>query len=63
MLTLDLADGSTVEDLYTQLRDAEPELAGALPSALPIVGGEHVARDQPLADREVVSLLLPVSGG
>lgn len=63
LLTLDLADGATVEDLYARLNDAEPELGPALRAALPIVAGEHVARDQRLADRQEVALLLPVSGG
>jgi len=63
LLTVELADGATVDDLYAQLRDSEPELAPALRSALPIVAGEHVARDRPLADRDELALLLPVSGG
>jgi molybdopterin synthase sulfur carrier subunit len=63
LMTVDLADGATVEDLYARLRDAEPGLAPALRSALPIVGGEHVPRDRPLADRQDVALLLPISGG
>jgi len=28
-----------------------------------VVAGEHVTRDQRLADRQEVALLLPVSGG
>ena len=63
LLSIDLADGSTVEDLYARLRAAEPELAPALRAALPVVAGEHVARDRPLADRQEVALLLPVAGG
>jgi molybdopterin converting factor small subunit len=63
LLTVDLADGATVDDLYTRLRDTQPDLAGALRSALPVVGGEHVPRDRALADREELALLLPVSGG
>jgi molybdopterin converting factor small subunit len=63
LLTVDLADGATVEDLLVRLRDTEPELAPALRSALPVVAGEHAPRDRPLADRQEVALLLPVSGG
>jgi molybdopterin synthase sulfur carrier subunit len=63
LLNVELADGATVDDLYAHLRDSEPELAPALRSALPIVAGEHVARDRPLADRDELALLLPVSGG
>lgn len=63
LLTVDLADGATVDELYERLRDIDPELAPALRSALPVVAGEHVARDRRLADRDQVALLLPVSGG
>jgi len=61
--TVELADGATVADLYARLGDAEPELAPALRSALPVVAGEHVPRQRALADREEIALLLPVSGG
>lgn len=63
LLTVDLPDGATVDDLYTRLRDTDPGLAPALRAALPVVSGQHVPRDQRLADREQVALLLPVSGG
>jgi molybdopterin synthase sulfur carrier subunit len=63
LLSVELADGATVEDLLGHLRETRPELAPALPAALPVVAGEHAARDRPLADREEVALLLPVSGG
>ena len=63
LLTVELDDGSTVDDLYERVRTDEPELAGALRSALPVVAGEHVARDRRLADRDEIALLLPVSGG
>jgi molybdopterin converting factor small subunit len=63
LLTVELADGATVEDLYASLRRTQPDLDGALRSALPVVAGEHVARDRRLADREELALLLPVSGG
>ena len=63
LLSVDLADGATVEDLLGRLRETEPELAPALRAALPVVDGEHAPRDRPLADRQEVALLLPVSGG
>jgi molybdopterin converting factor small subunit len=62
-ISVDLAEGATVRDLFERLGADEPQLAAALPSALPVVGGEHVPRDQPLADRQEVALLLPMSGG
>jgi molybdopterin synthase sulfur carrier subunit len=63
LLTVELADGATVEDLYAHLAEVEPDLAPALRSTLPIVAGEHAARTQALRHREEVALLLPVSGG
>ncbi len=63
LLSLDLADGATVEDLLGRLRETEPDLAPALRAALPVVDGAHAPRDRPLADRQEVALLLPVSGG
>ena len=62
-LTVDLADGATLDDLYARLADTEPELVPALRSALPVLAGRHVARTQPLEHRDEVALLLPVSGG
>ncbi len=62
-VTLEVADGATVADLFERLGAQAPELAPALRSALPVVRGEHVTRDQPLGDRDEVALLLPVSGG
>ena len=63
LLTVDVPSGATVGDLFAALADAQPDLAPALRSVLPVVAGEHVTRDQPLADRQEVALLLPVSGG
>jgi molybdopterin converting factor small subunit len=63
LLDVEVAEGATVGDLFARLADSQPELAPALRSALPVVQGEHVTRDQPLADRQEVALLLPVSGG
>jgi molybdopterin synthase sulfur carrier subunit len=63
LLTVQLQDGATVDDLYAHVRATDPGLAPALRSALPVVAGEHVGRDRRLADRDEVALLLPVSGG
>jgi molybdopterin converting factor small subunit len=62
-LMLELEDGATVDDLLARLRDSQPELAGALRSALPVIGGAHVEPGQRLEDRQEIALLLPVSGG
>ena len=61
--TVELTEGATVGDLFARLGEDEPQLALALRSVLPVVAGEHVTRDQVLADRQEVALLLPVSGG
>jgi molybdopterin converting factor small subunit len=61
--TVEVAEGATVGDLFARLGADEPQLAPALRSALPVVAGEHVTRDQVLAGGEEVALLLPVSGG
>ena len=62
-VTVEVAEGATVGDLFERLGSTEPALAPALRSVLPVVAGEHVTRDQRLADRQEVALLLPVSGG
>jgi molybdopterin converting factor small subunit len=62
-LTLELDDGATVDDLLASLREREPDLAPALRSALPVIGGVHAEPRQRLEDRQEVALLLPVSGG
>jgi molybdopterin converting factor small subunit len=63
VLTLELPSGSTVEDVFRRLASSNPELAPALRSALPIVGGTHVERGKPLAHGDELALLAPVSGG
>ncbi len=63
VLTAQLPNGATVEDLYEHLAVDHPELAPALGSALPIVGGMHVDRGQALAHGDEVALLAPVAGG
>jgi molybdopterin synthase sulfur carrier subunit len=62
-LTIDLADGATVADLYARLTEIEPDAAPALHSALAVVAGEHAGRDDRLQHRQEVALLLPISGG
>ncbi len=62
-LTLELDDGATVDDLLARLRDSEPDLAPALRSALPVIGGVHAEPRQLLVDRQEIALLLPVAGG
>jgi molybdopterin converting factor small subunit len=63
LLKLELPDGATVEDLYADLARSTPELAPALASALPVVGGAHVERSRALSPGEEIALLTPVAGG
>lgn len=63
LLRLELPNGATVEDLYDLLASTTPELGPALPSALPLVAGEHVERKRSLSNGEEVALLTPVAGG
>jgi molybdopterin converting factor small subunit len=63
MLWLELPDGATVDELYARLAAGHPELAPALPSALPIVCGEHVERGRALAHGDEIALLAPAAGG
>lgn len=62
-LSVEVADGATVEDLLARVGEQCPALADGLPSALPVVRGEHALRDRALADHEEVALLLPAAGG
>lgn len=63
LLKLELPDGATVEDLYDCLSTRTPELAPALASALPVLGGVHVERSRTLSSGEEIALLAPVAGG
>ena len=63
LLSVELPDGATVDDLYDRLARSHPELGPALRSALPVVQGAHVERARPLAHGDEVALLGPVAGG
>jgi molybdopterin converting factor small subunit len=63
MLSLDLPDGATVDDLYGVLGRSHPELGPTLRSALPVIGGAHVERGRRLVHGDEVALLSPVAGG
>ena len=63
LLSLELAEGASVDDLLAQLGAEQPALAPALNSALPVLAGEHVEREQRLSAGDEVALLIPVAGG
>jgi molybdopterin converting factor small subunit len=63
LLSIDLADDASVEDLLAALGAQQPSLEPALPSVLPVVSGTHVEREQRLRAGDEVALLIPVAGG
>jgi molybdopterin converting factor small subunit len=63
LLSVDLADGSSVDDLLAELGAQQPSLAPALRAALPVLAGTHVERGQRLEAGDEVALLIPVAGG
>ncbi len=63
LLAVELPPGATVADLLADLAARTPDAEAALAAALPVVAGEHAARDHVLSPRQEVALLLPVSGG
>ena len=62
-LSIDLADGASVDDLLAALGTEQPALEPALRSVLPVLAGTHVEREQRLATGDEVALLIPVAGG
>jgi molybdopterin synthase sulfur carrier subunit len=63
LLTLDLAEGATVDDALMSVTAAAPDIAPALRAVLPVVAGEHAERSRPLRPGDALAQLLPVSGG
>jgi molybdopterin converting factor small subunit len=63
LLMVEVPDGTTVDGLYERLGEDHPDLAPALRSALPVIGGRHAERSHALAHGDEVALLIPVAGG
>jgi molybdopterin converting factor small subunit len=63
LLSLELAEDASVDDLLAALETEQPALAPALPSALTVVAGTHVEREQRLHPGDEVALLIPIAGG
>ena len=61
--TVELEAGATVADLLSVLGRTHIALEAGLDSTLTVTRGVHVSGEAILADRDEVSLLLPVSGG
>jgi molybdopterin converting factor small subunit len=63
LLSVDLAEGSSVDDLLAALGSEQPSLAPALTAALPVLAGTHAEREQTLQEGDEIALLIPVAGG
>jgi molybdopterin converting factor small subunit len=63
LLSVDLAEGASVDDLLAALGAEQPSLEPALTAALPVLAGTQVERDQRLKAGDEVALLIPVAGG
>ena len=61
--TEELADGSTLDDLFQKLMLRFPKLAGMQKSTLMAVGVDYQARTCVLREGDEVSLFPPVQGG
>ncbi len=59
----ELPEGSTVKDLWDQLRRDHAGLSGVELKLLYAVNSEYVAPDHRLADGDEVAFIPPVSGG
>jgi molybdopterin converting factor small subunit len=62
-LSIDLADGASVDDLLAALGTQQPALQPALRSVLPVLAGTTVERERRLRQGDEVALLIPVAGG
>jgi molybdopterin converting factor subunit 1 len=58
-----LAEGSTVEDLLASLESMIPSLAAVAPATAVAVNQAYAERTSPLADGDEVALIPPVAGG
>ncbi len=62
-LTLDVADGQTVDGLFRELCARYPRLAAYDSSLFYSVNAEYVSPDYALRDGDEVAFIPPVSGG
>ncbi len=62
-LTLEVADGQTVDGLFRELCTRYPRLAAYDSSLFFSVNAEYVPPDHPLKDGDEVAFIPPVSGG
>jgi molybdopterin converting factor subunit 1 len=62
-ITVDVAEPATVGDVYGDLSERFPGLAGHGRSLMFAVNADYVTPDQPLKDGDELALIPPVSGG
>jgi molybdopterin synthase catalytic subunit len=62
-LEVDLAEGSTVQDLLAELEGLLPSMAPLAAATAVAVNQAYVGRDAGLADGDEVALIPPVAGG
>jgi molybdopterin synthase catalytic subunit len=62
-LTLELADGATIEDAWTVVVERVPALAPGRPSLRFARNGEYADPEERLADGDELAIIPPVSGG
>ena len=62
-LTLEVADGQTVDGLFRELCARYPRLVGYDSALLYSVNAEYVSPDYALQDGDEVAFIPPVSGG
>ena len=60
---VEVAEGATVEDVWTALATAHPTLTRYRPHTLFAVGNEYVTPDRALQPGEELACFPPVSGG
>ena len=62
-IEVEVADGATVEDVWTALAAAHPTLTSYRPHTLFAVGTDYVEASHPVHAGEEVACFPPVSGG
>ena len=62
-LARDLPSGATIGDVWRQLAQEFPELAGYERSISSAVNADYARMDQPLRDGDEIAFLPPMSGG
>ena len=62
-LSMELADGATINELKQRIAEAYPKVQSLLPTLVFAIDDEYVAFDETLHDGAEVALIPPVSGG